>query len=172
VGPYLDPQLIAACASLDVEDLVTDPSGPVMASVGLPFALAEVSGLSALARARPNTTVFVTAFARYPQVDERFSLFLYTHADRAASLIRARMFAPLTNTLEDPATGAASATLGAYLVSLRPEPTLRTGLVIEQGVEMGRRSVIECEMHKANGKVQDVFVQGRCVLVMRGTIDV
>ncbi|HYC31315.1 MAG TPA: PhzF family phenazine biosynthesis protein, partial [Gemmatimonadales bacterium] len=85
--------------------------------------------------------------------------------------IRARMFAPLSNTAEDPATGSASAALGAYLLSLDPRPNVSAAFVVEQGVEMGRRSVIEVEASKAEGTVQEVWVQGQCTPVMRGMLE-
>jgi trans-2,3-dihydro-3-hydroxyanthranilate isomerase len=37
---------------------------------------------------------------------------------------------------------------------------------------MGRRSVIELDVRKTHGAVRDVHVTGRCVPVMRGTIEV
>jgi trans-2,3-dihydro-3-hydroxyanthranilate isomerase len=81
------------------------------------------------------------------------------------------MFAPLSNTMEDPATGSASAALGAYLVSRQKESDVSTNLVIEQGVEMGRPSVIKLRVRKVRGTVSEVSVAGRCVAVMRGTIE-
>jgi trans-2,3-dihydro-3-hydroxyanthranilate isomerase len=80
------------------------------------------------------------------------------------------MFAPLDNVTEDPATGSASAALGAYLVSLAPGDDLDVRLTIEQGVEMGRRSIIEIDVVKRNGTVTDVSISGSCVPVMHGEI--
>jgi trans-2,3-dihydro-3-hydroxyanthranilate isomerase len=80
------------------------------------------------------------------------------------------MFAPLDNVPEDPATGSASAALGAYLVSLAPETDMNVRITIEQGVEMGRRSVITLDVVKFNGIVTDVVISGSCVSVMRGEI--
>ena len=37
---------------------------------------------------------------------------------------------------------------------------------------MGRRSIIELDVVKAGGTVTDVAITGRCVPVMRGSIDV
>jgi trans-2,3-dihydro-3-hydroxyanthranilate isomerase len=82
------------------------------------------------------------------------------------------MFAPLDNVPEDPATGSASAALSAYLVSLAPERTISRRVTIEQGVEMGRSSIIEVDTVKKDGMVTDISISGACVPVMRGEITV
>jgi trans-2,3-dihydro-3-hydroxyanthranilate isomerase len=170
IDHIIEPPVIAACASLKVEDIITTHHEPVMASVGLPFALAEVSELAALAKAQPNVPAFADADRRYPHTGIRFSLFLYTRTSTTPFGVRARMFAPFDNVMEDPATGSASAALAAYLVSSQTATDLRTDIIVEQGVEMGRRSVIEIEVHKVGGVVQEVLVKGRCVPMMRGTL--
>jgi trans-2,3-dihydro-3-hydroxyanthranilate isomerase len=82
------------------------------------------------------------------------------------------MFAPLDDVLEDPATGSASAALAALLASRDPDTDGRFHLTIEQGVEMGRRSIIEVEVVKTGETIADVRITGRCVAVMQGTIQV
>lgn len=172
VGGSVDSDVVARCASLTLADLEQSVHPPVLVSVGLPFALAQVTDLDALARAQPNTAAFADADRRHPQEEDRFALFLYATRPGTAGRLRARMFAPLSNILEDPATGSASAALGAYLASLAPEPDLDTAITIEQGVEMGRPSRIEVAIRKAGGVVGEITVAGECVSVMRGTIAV
>ncbi|MNT97496.1 Trans-2,3-dihydro-3-hydroxyanthranilate isomerase [compost metagenome] len=70
---------------------------------------------------------------------------------------------------EDPATGSASAALGAYLTSLDAE-TRDRHLLVEQGVEMGRRSLIHVDVETKAGRFERVRITGACVEVMRGTI--
>ena len=82
----------------------------------------------------------------------------------------ARMFAPLDNVPEDPATGSASAALAAYLVAKRPEADAEVALVIEQGADMGRPSRIDLHVRKVGGVVQQVVIAGDCVPVMRGEL--
>lgn len=70
---------------------------------------------------------------------------------------------------EDPATGSAGGSLGAYLVrheKLRPNARLQ----ILQGVEMGRPSNIRVEVDSANGKLVP-RVSGSAVAILEGTID-
>ncbi len=172
ISHAIDAGTIAACASLDIADLMLDGMPPVMASVGLPFALAEVASLEALARARPDTAAFALADRRYPHKDDHFALLLFLRVTEDGSRLRARMFAPLSNTPEDPATGSAAAALAARLLSLRPERDLDTRLVMEQGIEMGRPSTILLDIKKVAGVAQPVQVSGHCIEVMSGTLQI
>jgi len=90
------------------------------------------------------------------------SLFLYA---RDGDTIRARMFAPLAGTWEDPATGSASAALGALLLSLDGGDA--ASYTISQGVEMGRPSLLKVTARRA----EDGFrsrVGGSCAPMFRG----
>jgi trans-2,3-dihydro-3-hydroxyanthranilate isomerase len=157
---------IAACAGLAETDVVVAAHRPVVASVGTEFVVAQVSGLDALGRARPDIGAFRAAADRLPGMQLRFALLAYARLD--AGHVRARMFAPLGGVLEDPATGSANAALAALLASLSGGPL---ALRIEQGVEMGRPSLIEAEGWQAADGWR-ASVAGSCVPVMRGTIEV
>jgi trans-2,3-dihydro-3-hydroxyanthranilate isomerase len=165
LGEEIAPTTIADCASVKAGDVVTVRHAPVFASVGLPFAIAQLSSLDCLARATPNLAAFRDAHQRHPNPIERFSLFLYVRTQPGK--VRARMFAPLSNIQEDPATGSASAALGGLLSSLEREDD-GFHVTIEQGVEMGRPSVIEVSVTARGGR-QSIVVAGNCVPVMRGT---
>ncbi|WP_349435751.1 PhzF family phenazine biosynthesis protein [Pararhizobium sp. A13] len=170
LGPQIDTDTIAHCASIDVRAICTETHAPIIASVGLPFAVAEVTDLETLGRACPNTAAFAGAGRRFSPEDEQFAIFLYTRLPDNPWHVRARMFAPLDNVIEDPATGSASGALGALLASLQPASDLDIDITIEQGVEMGRRSLIELNVHKSDGLVHSVRIAGRCVAVMRGNL--
>ncbi|WFU08137.1 PhzF family phenazine biosynthesis protein [Rhizobium sp. CB3090] len=170
VGSAIAGDLVARCVQLDPASIRHTTHAPTFASVGLLFAFAEVDGLETLGKARPNAAAFAEAAARHEDEKTDFSLFLYTRLAENPQHIRARMFAPLDNVLEDPATGSASAALGAYLASLLPEADTEMQITIEQGVEMGRRSLINLGVRKSAGSVTDVFISGDCVSVMRGEI--
>ncbi|WP_104664522.1 PhzF family phenazine biosynthesis protein [Ensifer adhaerens] len=171
VGPEIDADTIAACASLAADAVSTRVHAPTRLSVGLPFAVAEISDIATLSSARPNVTAFQAANQRYKPEEDSFSLFLYARSKEAPWQVRARMFAPLDNVNEDPATGSASAALSAYLVSLIPEEGIDVEITIEQGVEMGRRSLIGASVRKQGGVVRKVSLSGHCVSAMRGLVD-
>lgn len=138
----------------------------------MPFVAAELRDLDALARAKPDTAAFERADELIPAQDIRLSLVLYTVIESHPVTVRARMFAPLDNVPEDPATGSASGALGGLLASLRPETDLDLSIIVRQGHEMGRPSTIDLDVSKRAGQIERVTIAGRCVEVMRGTITV
>jgi PhzF family phenazine biosynthesis protein len=71
----------------------------------------------------------------------------------ATDRFRARNPFPVGNVVEDPATGAAAAALGAYL-RWRGEVPPPARITISQGVEMGRPSLIEVEIPDASGGIR------------------
>ena len=70
------------------------------------------------------------------------------------------MFAPLAGTWEDPATGSASATLGALLLSLDGGDS--AAFTITQGVEMGRPSLLNVTARRGADGIRS-RVGGGCV---------
>lgn len=161
-GMEIPVETIAACASLDPKEVVTSAHPPLLASVGNPFILAEVTD-SGLRRALPDVQAFRDAVAPRPDLKGRFSLHLYTR--ESASRLRARMFAPLAGTFEDPATGSANAPLAALLLSLTDDKEGRYEIV--QGVEMGRPSLLKLKAFRAGDGIR-ATVAGRCVPVLSG----
>jgi trans-2,3-dihydro-3-hydroxyanthranilate isomerase len=170
IGESIPVETVAACASLSAESITTAWHQPAIVSVGLPFVVAELASLEALSQARPNVQRFVEADAALPRSDGGFALFLYVATPGAAHDLSARMFAPLDNVMEDPATGSASAALAAYRIALMPEADAEVALSIEQGADMGRPSRIRLLVRKVAGQVQQVIVGGSCVPVMRGEL--
>jgi len=80
------------------------------------------------------------------------------------------MFAPLDATVEDPATGSATAATIALLASLQPERDADVAWRVEQGVDMGRASLLLGRTEKHAGVVTAVHVAGYVVPVMRGLL--
>lgn len=168
LGPAIPVELVAGCASLRAADVVPTPR---VVSVGLPFAVAQLASREALARAKPNLERFAEAAAAFPHPTFGFSLFLFVPTAGTPNRYDTRMFAPLDNVPEDPATGSASAALAAYLVSLDPAPEVDRMLLMEQGVDIGRPSLLRLTVRKAAGVVQHVIIEGDCVPVMQGIIE-
>jgi len=154
---------IAACLSLTEADIDLTEHQPLLASVGIGFVLVAVSAAS-LAAAAPDIGAYRKLLAARPDLNERLSILLYA---KVASDIRARMFAPLAGTWEDPATGSANAALAALRLSLSSAETLRYKAM--QGVEMGRESHLELQAWRAADGIR-ASVGGRCVSVFHGTI--
>ena len=71
-------------------------------------------------------------------------------------------------TREDPGTGSASSALGCLLTAGGGKERF----VFEQGVEMGRRNVIEVEVVRGEEGVERVVLGGAAVEVMQGNLEV
>jgi len=161
VGLELPADTVAACAGLNASDVLVRAHKPVLASVGMPFIFAEVTG-AALTRAAPDLAKFRSTEAAIPALKGRLALHLYA---REGGRIRARMFAPLSGTIEDPATGSANAALGPLLLSLTREESGKYEIV--QGVEMGRPSLLHVTARRGSDGIRST-VSGGCVPVLKG----
>ena len=158
----------AAAACLTEADIVTTAHAPLVASVGLPFVMAELTGREALARARPDLAVFEALVAGGM---EEPMLHLYVRSGDEFD-IRARMFSPLDGIPEDAATGSANCALAGLLAHLDGAVDAELTWRIAQGVEMGRPSVLEARAEKRAGAVERVRIGGESVLVCEGLIEV
>jgi len=162
VGPTADDAAIAAALSLAPSDI--GEGRPARWSAGIPLTFVPIVSLAAMARCRPDLAKFDAAFgagaAVYAFCNETVEPGHHFHA---------RMFAPGMGVPEDPATGSAAAAF-AGLVARR----LRDGthaLVIEQGYEMGRPSLIRLTAEVAAGRLASASIGGNAVLVTEGTIE-
>lgn len=159
---------VAAAVSLTTEDILTTAHAPQVASVGLPFLIAELRNRSALERARPDVSGLEGLIAEgleYPDVH------LYVTTSDGFD-IRARMFSPLDGIPEDPATGSANCALVGLLSQIDEAADGAFSWRIAQGVEMGRPSVLEARAEKRDGAVASVWIGGECVMVSEGLIEV
>lgn len=165
IGETVAPGVVARMLGLAPGDIVVTSHPPVVASVGNPYVIAEVSA-AALARCVPDLGAFRDALAAHPQFGTRLSVHVYCKAGRT---LRARMFAPLAGTWEDPATGSANAPLAGLLLSLE-SGTDEARFEIHQGIEMGRPSLLDVIARRTPDGIR-ATLRGTCVPVMRGEID-
>jgi trans-2,3-dihydro-3-hydroxyanthranilate isomerase len=167
LGRTVPAQVLAAAVSLAESDLVTTTHLPQVASVGLPFLMAELKDRAALARTRVNMDRLEAIAAAGITPD----IHLYTHSGDEFD-IRARMFAPLDGVPEDPATGSANCALAAMLSHYQEVSDGAFRWRIAQGVEMGRPSLLEVRTEKRGGVVVEAYVGGACVMVADGFMEV
>lgn len=165
VGAAVTIDEAAACLSLDSGDVQTERHPPLVLSVGLAFLVAEVSSREALRRAKPD----LLAHARVLPPVGTDAVYAYTRGKLTGEL-HARTFAPLDATIEDPATGSATAAAIGYLTTLRTEQDAEISWRIEQGADMGRPSLLLGRTLKRGGQLEAVYIAGHAVPVMRGTL--
>ena len=167
LGQTISVDNLAAAVSLQPEDVLTANHPPLVASVGLPFIVAELRNLAALGRARPSMDRFdaLEVLGVPPDV--------HLYVKPAVPFdVRARMFAPGDRVPEDPATGSANCALAGLLSHLDPAKDGNFSCKIAQGIEMGRPSVLEARTEKRGGEVVGVWIGGNSVLVSEGWIEV
>src|SRR5580658_3563426 len=176
IGDAVEVETVAACCGLTPADFLTNAHDPLKASVGTEFVIAEVRSLEALARATPDLAAFRAAGASsgspLPGAQLRFAVLIYVRKDGDATRLRARMFAPLGGVLEDPATGSACAALAALMTSMAPGEDVDLHYEIEQGVEMGRPSLLIASGRKTAEGPVEATVAGSCVPTARGVLEV
>jgi len=153
---------MAELLGLMESQICTTTHAPIQASLGLPFAFVELKDIAALSACQPNMDRFRRGAKLYP-VSLDFAVFAYV---RDGGQIDSRMFAPLDNIPEDPATGSASATLAALLTKLLDAPQ---ELTFTQGQDMGRLSTIQTSTTQNPITVK---VSGQAVKTMQGTFNV
>ncbi len=166
LGETVPVAQVAAAAGLPETAIVTTRHAPQTASVGLPFTLAEVQDLEALAAVKPNLAAFDAHFAG------RAGDALYLYVRTGEGQVRARMLAPLHGVIEDPATGSAAAALTGYLANLDDVREGSLPFTIAQGLEIGRPSQIQGSADKSGGAVTAVRVGGPSVAVAEGFLTV
>lgn len=170
VGSRVAREAAAKCLSLQAEELAVAIHTPEIVSVGLPFLVVELASRGALGRAKPN----LTAYESILPLDGADSIFAYTRDDAAAppgaeTTLHARMFCPFDGSIEDPATGSATAAAIALLASLDDAPNAQRHWRVHQGVDMGRPSLLLGRTETRNGLVIATYVNGRCVPVLEGS---
>jgi trans-2,3-dihydro-3-hydroxyanthranilate isomerase len=167
VGATVSAAGAAACLSLSADDVVLAVHPPQVLSVGLPFLVVELRSRDALRRAKPVVALHEELL---PPLGTD-AIYAYVR-DSATGALHARTFAPIDASPEDPATGSATAATIALLASLQGASSPDTAWRVEQGVDMGRPSLILGRTCKRDGVVTAVHIAGHAVPVMRGTLDI
>ncbi|MBV8191410.1 MAG: PhzF family phenazine biosynthesis protein [Alphaproteobacteria bacterium] len=167
LGEEVSPEVVAALSGVAADQIETRNHRPVIASCGIRLLFAELKTREVLAKALYNAE----AFTRHLPVDRATGLHLYVPAAEHGVEIQSRMFAPLFGVPEDPATGGANVALIGLLAKLRPEADLTLAKTIGQGFDMGRPSILKASAEKKAGEVAATYIGGRCVPMLRGTID-
>ncbi|HEU6450861.1 MAG TPA: PhzF family phenazine biosynthesis protein [Gemmatimonadaceae bacterium] len=174
VRPEIGPpapgrSILADILSLEPADILGGMTAPQAVSCGLPFLIVPLKDRDAVRRAKVRLDHWESSLRMYwaPSI-----MVFARDAELEGSDIRARVFVPGLAVPEDPATGSAAAALGAYLGARDTTGATQLHYVVEQGFEMGRPSILEIDVEKADGNVTTVRVGGEAVMVSEGEITV
>jgi trans-2,3-dihydro-3-hydroxyanthranilate isomerase len=165
-SPSTLPARQAAAASLSLPEAAVLEAW--FASVGVPFCFVHLADKEAVDRAALDRAAWSASFANAWSPN----LFLFAGELPPASRLYARMFAPAYGIEEDPATGSGSATLAGCLADRWPDHDGTFTWQIEQGIAMGRPSLLEASAEKRRGRTVRVKVGGSTVLVAEGHMTV
>ncbi len=162
---------IARSLGLSREDL--DENLPIQViSTGLPNLAVPIRSLSDLRNVRVNAGLLAEIYTRLGAT--ACYAFSCETIEVGKARAHARLFAPADNIPEDPATGSAGGSLGAYLVyhnAAAVEPVDgKFSFVIEQGDFINRPSRLHMEITGETRKIEKVRVGGPSVVVARGEV--
>ena len=137
---------------------------PVLMDGGRRWWLAELASEADLRSATPNWNAIVAL----ANATESMGLFVYARSEDPVYHYAVRAFVGAPAQFEDAASGAANATLAAWLAERNALPDLPGGFYrVSQGREVGHDAIIELRID-ADG---DVWSGGRAVAVVTGTLD-
>lgn len=160
-------EAVARALGLRADEIGFEDHLPSAFSAGVPFAFVPLQNLAAAGRAEVVGAHWAEAFAGTGAA----GVFCYTRETAAVGRqFHARMFAPGLGIAEDPATGAAVAAFAGVLDRFEALGAGTHRLVIEQGFEMGRPSLIGLEMDVGADALLAVRVGGHGVIVGEGVL--
>jgi trans-2,3-dihydro-3-hydroxyanthranilate isomerase len=160
----VDRGLVARALNLDETDLLA--AKPVMAvNTAVPVLMVPLASRDALAKAKAAPALFEELAAQ----DEMVGVYAFCLKEGdfdEGILVSSRGFFPALGIIEDAATGSASGALGSYLVEHELiDCKTSTAFLNEQGIEMGRPSLINIEISRKGNKINRVRVGGASVLM-------
>jgi trans-2,3-dihydro-3-hydroxyanthranilate isomerase len=161
-------EAVANALGLDLLDIGFGAHGLSLWSAGVPFVMVPVRDLAAMGRVRVGDShAWDAAFAGAGTG----AAYLYTRETvNPAHHIHARMFAPKLGIVEDPATGSAAAAFAGVAATCElPEDGLHQ-VIIEQGFEMGRPSLIALDLDIQNGRLASAQIGGGAVRIAEGML--
>jgi trans-2,3-dihydro-3-hydroxyanthranilate isomerase len=163
LGKTLEPERLAPALGLAARDFSrTLPVQHVRA--GVEFVHVPLASEDAVRRARLELAAFAPLSGEgYPS-----KLYFFAPAQAVGADLHARMLFHAGSVREDPATGSATACLGAYLLAHGGRGE-RFALRIEQGVEMERPSLLRLEVTGGAGPAK-IRVGGRVIESARGEL--
>ena len=153
----------AAMLGLGIADVRGDLA-PQLGGAGNPFLYVGLSSKAAVDRADLN----VNAVRRHVGWSDVNGIYCFAQTEDGAY---GRMFAPMSGIIEDAATGSATGPLYAYL-SKCGALARKERFVSEQGVAMGRPSLLHVRIRWNQDEPETIEVGGTAVFVGEGTLHV
>jgi len=168
-GAAASREAIASALGLAADDIGFDQHQPSKWSVGITFTFVPLRNIDAVRRCRIDDAKWDAAF----EAGGRSQAFVYSsETEDKTNSFHARMFAPKFGVREDPATGSAAAAFAGFCARSLSLGDGEHRFTIEQGFEMGRRSLIELSLTMRGGALASASVGGPALIVTEGMIEV
>jgi trans-2,3-dihydro-3-hydroxyanthranilate isomerase len=168
IGAPANDATIAAALGIDMADIGFDCVRPARWSAGAPYSLVPLRDLAAVGRCAVNPVAWKKAFG----FDVHAAAYVFCReTTQKGHAFHTRMFAPSAGISEDPATGSAAAAIAGYIPTFDKLADGSHPLVMEQGFEMGRPSLIDLTLNIKGGKLTGASIGGGAVMVTEGTIE-
>jgi trans-2,3-dihydro-3-hydroxyanthranilate isomerase len=139
----------------------------VPVSTGLPFIIIPLTSLAAVSRAKLNLSLYADAVADLPA--QAILIFCPETIDQDRQL-HVRVFTECFGVPEDPATGSANGCLTAYLVHYHYFDRPEINITVEQGIELGRPSLLYLRGRKSLPQSWEISVGGRVINIASGVL--
>ena len=157
---------IAAALGLVPAEVGFENHEPAASTAGLPFVFVPVRDLAAIGRASPQAGAWTAALSGAAS-----AMYLYTRQTvTPGNRFHARCFAFGLGISEDPATGSAVAAFAGIIRRFDALPSGSHRILIEQGVEMKRPSLVALEVDIERGKIAAARIGGDAVKVTEGLL--
>ncbi|MBY5333367.1 PhzF family phenazine biosynthesis protein [Rhizobium leguminosarum] len=166
----LDKLGIADALSLKVTEIGFENHVPSVWSAGVPFLLIPVHDVGTTQRVEFDPQLWEKIV---PFVDGALaSAYVYCRGGvNHVAKFHARMFASGMGIVEDPATGSAAAALSGAIHHFDRLTDGHHPIMIEQGVEMGRPSIIHLHIDVDGAAISNARIGGQAVRLASGTLD-
>jgi trans-2,3-dihydro-3-hydroxyanthranilate isomerase len=154
-------------------EAITETGLPVqVASTGIPSLVVPIRSLENVQEMDPSKLNVAALMSVCKPLGTDTVLVFTMETERPEATVHVRLFAPALGVPEDPATGSANGTLGAYLVHHQAVPISEgtNHFISEQGAEMDRPSTLHLLVDWSGGDVTKVRVGGQVAPVAEGTV--
>ncbi|TWH01101.1 trans-2,3-dihydro-3-hydroxyanthranilate isomerase [Mesorhizobium sp. J18] len=161
------PEAVAAALGLAHHEIGFENHTISAWSAGVPYVCVPVADLGVAAKARANADMWRGLAPIEDGVWGDPYVYCRETVNHDCSF-HARMFAPLSGIIEDPATGSAAAAFAGAIMRFDEPVDGPNRFWIEQGMEMGRPSRIRLELDVEGGGIETGRIGGHAVMVAEG----
>ena len=162
---FFAPEMLADVLRIDEKD-IDDRFKIQEVSTGIPTLIVPLKSLDAIKKVRINHEKHAHLIKN---TQAKTILVFCPETYNKKNDLNVRYFADYYGVPEDPATGSSNGCLAAYLVKYGYFGKKKIDIRVEQGYEIGRKSLLLLKAEEKEGKYY-VTVGGRVILIAKGTL--